>query len=169
MKTKHRSRKTRNHITKELGHKNLSFRTMETWFCYILPKICLGITKKQYWKDLEDHMHVQFPATRGLFYVPLASLAPADWEYRHALGNLTHFFTSVMVGLSPPHPSDLILQLLLHPFSSQWSWLDFDLKMLFVPTVTSDVNLLHPSTVVIPNELKPWRSSLLIAPLQQMP
>lgn len=39
--------RTSNHITKMLRNKNPSFWTVETWFCYILSKMCLGITKKE--------------------------------------------------------------------------------------------------------------------------
>lgn len=144
MKTKCRSGKFSNHITKELRHKNLSFWTVEIWFCYILPQICLEITKTVLEKTSKD----QFPATRGLFMCPLLP-QPHQTESRDVLfGSLSSSFLPVVAGLSTPLPYDLILQL-QHLFF-QWRWLDFDLKLLFV---TPDVNLLHPFTDLTPREL----------------
>lgn len=99
-------------------------------------------------------MPVQFPATRGLFYVPLASLAPPDREYRCALGNLTRFFTSVTLG-SPLH-------ILLTWFCScccvpsppnDLGWI-LTWKCFLCPQWPLTLLLLPPSAVVIPNELK---------------
>lgn len=91
-------------------------------------------------------------ATRGLFYVPLASLATLDWEHRCSLFQSFQSSLPVRAGFSIAFPHDLILQL-QHPFSSQWHWLDLDLNLLFAPTLTSDVNLLNLSTDVARNEL----------------
>lgn len=106
-------------------------------------------------------------ATRGLFYVPLASSATPDWEHRCSLFQSFQWPTPVGAGLSITLPYDLILQL-QNPFSSQWHWLDLDSKPLFRPTLTSDVNLLNLSTDVVPNEL-PVAAGATLASLPTLP
>lgn len=92
-----------------------------------------------------------------------------DWEHRRP-SSLAIFPVCPLQGqLGSP------LHFLMTWFCScQWHWLDFDLKFLFVPTLTSDISLLNPSTDVIPNEHlvaadTTLDSCLSVCPLYQHP
>lgn len=147
MKTKHRSAKISNHITKELRHKHLSFGTVETWFCYMLPKICLDITKTVLKRTSKGHMSSFLPPGPVLCASSFPSHTSPGWEHR-CPSSLAIFPVCPLQGqLGSP------LHFLMTWFCTcQWHWLDFDFKLLFVPTLTSDISLLNPSTDVIPNE-----------------
>lgn len=91
MKIKHRSRRTSNHITEVLRHKNSSFWTAETWFCYIRSKICLGITKTELKRPQKTIWMASFLPPGACFMCPWLP-QPHQTESKDVqFGNLSRF------------------------------------------------------------------------------
>jgi hypothetical protein len=97
---------------------------VETLFCYILPKICLEITKKKkrkrkrkkeniHTQNRKDLKKVMCPAFCK-FYVPLASLVHQRDSTDVLFGNLAFSSTPVVAGLSTVLPEYLLLHLCHH-------------------------------------------------------